>query len=181
MELVVSSGSEEGSYGKPVLLLHAAMCSQPSGLFSILQMWVKDPDWGLNVLFTSKQNIRHEKLSLQLISKSWLGSKGPPVPVGRSRLLIPETAKSHCGPASGHRLGFCPPVTSERSDGAGERKSSYAQKWEGRKLLLQFLLNWDQKGGSAWGQLLLPGARCWFGVRCRLGHGEYLSNGREAE
>lgn len=92
---------------------------------------------------------KHKKLSLQLIAKSSLGSKGPPGPAGRKRLLIPETAKSHWGPASGQGLHFCPPVTDGRSDGAQERKPSYAQKWEARKLLLQFLLNWAREGGLA--------------------------------
>lgn len=179
---MISAGSEEGSYGKPVLLLRAATCNQPSGLFSILQVQVKDPDWGLNILLTSKQNTKHKKLSLQLISKSSLGSKGPPTPAGRKRLLIPEAAESHWGPASGHRLYFCPPVTSERSDGAREGKPRYAQKWEERKLPLWFLLSWAEEGGSAWEPPVLGLCRARGSSRSRelaagLGSGADLAAG----
>lgn len=66
VEVVLSAGSDKGSYRKPVLLLCPAICSWPSGLFSILQVQVKDPDWGLNML-TSKQNTKHKKLALKLI------------------------------------------------------------------------------------------------------------------
>lgn len=69
-EPVVSAEREEGSYGKPVLLLLTATCSQPSGLFSTLRVQVKDPDWGLSIFLTSKQNAKHKRnLSLQHVSE----------------------------------------------------------------------------------------------------------------
>lgn len=40
VELVLSAGTDEGSYRKPVLLLCPAICSWPLGLFSILQVQV---------------------------------------------------------------------------------------------------------------------------------------------
>ena len=138
-------------------------------------------------MLTSKQNTKHKNLSLQLISRSSLGSKGP-----RKRLLIPETAKIysgglvspdlHWGPASGHRLYFCPSVTDERSDGAGERKPGYSQKWEERKLPLEFLLNWAQEGGSAWELPALEpcrarGSSCSRQLAAGLGSGADLAAG----
>lgn len=62
----LSSGSEEGIYGKPALLLCAAMCRWPLDLFPILQVQVKNPDWELHILSTSKQNTKHRNLSLRL-------------------------------------------------------------------------------------------------------------------
>lgn len=187
VEPVVTVGSEEGSYRKPVLLLRTATCCQHSGLFSILQVQVKDLDWGLDALLTSKQNTKHKNLSLQLISKNLLGSKGP-----RKRILIPEIAKihsgrlgilePHCGSASGHSLYFCPPVTDERSNGAGKRKPGHSQKWEERKLRLQFLLNGAQEGGSAWELLTLEpcrtgGSSCSQELTAGLGSGADLAPG----
>lgn len=65
-EPVVSAEREEGSYGKPVLLLRTPRLR----LFSTLRVQVKDPDWGLSILLTSKQNAKHKKnLSLQHVSK----------------------------------------------------------------------------------------------------------------